>query len=82
MVKNNQKKTSVLLVSAGLLMSSVALASDDYSVNFSGYVRAQASMFLEDQEETTGDDKWDLGMARTSLQLVSASASASPRLRA
>ena len=69
MVKNNQKKASVLLVSAGLLLSAATHASDDYSVNFSGYVRAQASMFLEDQEETSGNDEGDLGMARTSLQL-------------
>ncbi|MFW1677132.1 DUF1302 family protein [Pontibacter sp. JAM-7] len=70
MKKKNNMMVGAVLAGAGLLMGSAATAGEgDYSINFGGYLRAQTAMFLEDQEETEGDDTGDLGMARMSLQL-------------
>ncbi len=43
--------------------------AEDFSINLSGFARAQTSVLLEDHKETTKNDAGRLNMARGSLQL-------------
>ncbi|MEH6637934.1 MAG: DUF1302 family protein [Porticoccaceae bacterium] len=66
---NRNKRKTAAVITAAVSAIGFAQIANASSLEVSGYVRQHLSFNLEDQPETTEDDKFDMSMARTTLRL-------------